>query len=348
MIPLVKEKIDVIKINTWESDFCNEPLIPIVDKLITLDSFNNEKNAIKDTFYNIVEQFSVNYIKNNTGINVDEFKGKNLCEEFTKKLEEITNLNNILKGEYSPTKPLFILIDELDRCKPDYAVKFLERIKHIFKTKGIIFILGVDRHHLQRSVECLFGSIDFSEYYRKFVQRNIPLPTPSEELLGKYLEYKMSEQAKLIKNTQSLLQLQYQYNLTDLIKSFKLSLRQINEFFYIIRHTLTINKNYRIAVTQEAIIMATYILTLIEIKDSTFASTDNLSFENYVEKFTEWELDQYCYSVLLCFFYTEENKKLLEGKNIECSEIKIVNPEGVFSSAHKRIQECQNFFNEQK
>ena len=279
---------------------------------------------------------------------MDELKGKNLCEEFTKKLQEITNLNHILQDEYSPTKPLFILIDELDRCKPDYAVKFLERIKHIFKTKGIIFILGVDRHHLQRSVECLFGSIDFSEYYRKFVQRNIPLPTPSEELLGTYLEYKMNEQVNLIKDTQSMLQLQHQYNFTNLIMSFKLSLRQINEFFYIIRHTLTINKDDTIVRTQEAIIMATYILTLIEIKDSTFASTDNLSFENYVDKFTEWELDQYCYKLLLGFFYNEQNKKILKDKNIECRDIKINNPEGVFSSVHKRIQECQNFFKEPK
>ncbi len=77
--------------------------------------------------------------------------------------------------------------------------------------------------------------------------------------------------------------------------------------------------------------MATYILTLIEIKDSTFASTDNLSFENY-EKFTEWELDQYCYKLLLGFFYNEQNKKILKDKNIECSDPKISNPE-VFNSA---------------
>ena len=67
-------------------------------------------------------------------------------------------------------------MDELDRARPDYAVRFLETLKHFFQTKGIIFILAVDKAHLESSVKSLYGSdINFPEYYRKFVHRNVSL-----------------------------------------------------------------------------------------------------------------------------------------------------------------------------
>ena len=84
-------------------------------------------------------------------------------------------------------KPLVIMVDELDRARPDYAVKFLETLKHFFQTKGIVFILAVDKAHLESSVKSLYGSdINFPEYYRKFVHRNVSLPAPIETSIDNY------------------------------------------------------------------------------------------------------------------------------------------------------------------
>ena len=76
-------------------------------------------------------------------------------------------------------------------------------------------------------MECIFGSID----YRKFVQRNIPLPTPSKELLKEYINHKLSEENSLINNKQSILDPGYLFIdlLPKLINSFLFSLKQINE-----------------------------------------------------------------------------------------------------------------------
>jgi predicted KAP-like P-loop ATPase len=43
-------------------------------------------------------------------------------------------MDEILK-EIDEGKPLIIFIDELDRCRPLYAIECLERIKHIFGIK---------------------------------------------------------------------------------------------------------------------------------------------------------------------------------------------------------------------
>jgi hypothetical protein len=50
----------------------------------------------------------------------------------------------------------------------------------------------------------------------------------------------------------------------------------------------------------------------------------------------------------LCFFNTKENKELLEEKKIEIKEISISLTENAFEEMRKKIQECQNFFDESK
>ena len=44
---------------------------------------------------------------------------------------------------------LVFFIDELDRCKPDYAIRFLERIKHYFNDERITFVFSVSLTQLQ-------------------------------------------------------------------------------------------------------------------------------------------------------------------------------------------------------
>jgi len=44
---------------------------------------------------------------------------------------------------------ILFLVDELDRCRPDYAISYLETIKHIFDIQGTVFILAADKRHLE-------------------------------------------------------------------------------------------------------------------------------------------------------------------------------------------------------
>jgi predicted KAP-like P-loop ATPase len=85
-------------------------------------------------------------------------------------------------------KPFYILVDELDRCRPDYAVSTLERIKHIFNVPGLIFILGVDRKQLEHSVRHAFGQEwDFDNYYLRFAPLEISLENVLNQLCPKQL-----------------------------------------------------------------------------------------------------------------------------------------------------------------
>lgn len=72
---------------------------------------------------------------------------------------------------------LIVFIDELDRCKPDYAVRFLERIKHYFDDKRVVFVFSVSLSQLQWTVKSYYGSgFNATRYLDKFFDLRITLP----------------------------------------------------------------------------------------------------------------------------------------------------------------------------
>ena len=71
---------------------------------------------------------------------------------------------------------MVVVIDELDRCRPDYALSLLEIIKHFFNVGGVHFVLGVNLKELQNSVRARHGSgVDAAKYLQKFVSIEMPL-----------------------------------------------------------------------------------------------------------------------------------------------------------------------------
>ncbi|MCU7933940.1 MAG: KAP family NTPase [Candidatus Thiodiazotropha sp. (ex Dulcina madagascariensis)] len=66
--------------------------------------------------------------------------------------------------------PIILIIDELDRCKPKYALSLIESIKHLFSVPNIVFVLVMNRSQLEEAVRCEYGNgVDASKYLQKFV-----------------------------------------------------------------------------------------------------------------------------------------------------------------------------------
>ncbi|TNH40943.1 KAP family P-loop NTPase fold protein [Paracoccus haeundaensis] len=78
--------------------------------------------------------------------------------------------------------PLYIVIDELDRCRPTYALEMLERIKHLFDVEGLVFILSTNTSQLSHSIRAVYGSEFASEdYLSRFFSRTYHLDDPDME-----------------------------------------------------------------------------------------------------------------------------------------------------------------------
>lgn len=106
--------------------------------------------------------------------------GKAAISEMKASLEAIVRS---LDGQASHP-PIIIVIDELDRCRPTYAVKLLEEIKHLFDVPGLVFILALHSGQLAHSVGGAYGpGFDGRAYLRRFIDREYRLATPPLERL---------------------------------------------------------------------------------------------------------------------------------------------------------------------
>jgi hypothetical protein len=257
----------VITVNAWESDYCGDPLLSIVNGLIksvsTDESLIESKEAAKlheaakDVGW-FATGLANKLVSSWTGFDpieagkfADEKKQNrkpkipdfvSLYDERTKAFGKLKNVLQEVFGGESPKA--FVFVDELDRCRPDYAISYLETIKHVFDVHGLIFILAVDRDQLEVSAKALFGAgLRFSDYFRKFVQRMITLPKPDESKLqnlayhyvNRYWE-KEGKRTSLIGDHHYRVQ-----NIAKLFGALKMPPRQVQEAFRIIGHTLTAN-----------------------------------------------------------------------------------------------------------
>lgn len=86
---------------------------------------------------------------------------------------------SVLSISESKSPPLFILIDELDRCRPTYAVQLLERVKHLFNVDGVIFVFATNVDQLQHSINSAYGAgFNGDRYLNRFFDRTFALPEP--------------------------------------------------------------------------------------------------------------------------------------------------------------------------
>jgi len=137
-----------------------------------LDSFSLSIGCVQigSNFENVREKFS----------NKDILSVVKTEEEIRDKVKEIFNsiiVENVEK--------LVIFIDELDRCRPSFAIEMLERIKHYFDDDRIIFIASVNREQLIHSISKYYGTnFDSTGYLDKFFDRNVYLPEIDTSLGG--------------------------------------------------------------------------------------------------------------------------------------------------------------------
>ena len=110
-----------------------------------------------------------------------------------------------------------ILIDELDRCRPSYAIELIEVAKHLFEADHVVFVLSVNRTQLTHSIRALYGDrFDASGYLRRFFDIDFRLPDPDRNRFIKDL-------LKRIKHRDDIVLLKKFFGASEL------SLRQVSQ-----------------------------------------------------------------------------------------------------------------------
>lgn len=190
------EKYFVFKYNAWELDYYEDPLIAI---LVTLVEQLNKIDIVRlDKTLEEVVKTSIKILINLCGKISKKVLGVDVVESVTEIAKQAKNFNDLSKiknntskstltedinnllivlNNLSEYKPIVFLVDEIDRCLPEYAIKTLERLHHIFgKVNGSVTIISTDKTQLSKSIESIYGSnYDANKYLQKFIMFSFQL-----------------------------------------------------------------------------------------------------------------------------------------------------------------------------
>lgn len=164
--------------DAWQNDNDDDPILSLVYTILNCvdtDFVINNTDCIK-VGASIMEVFS----GRSWGQVIDKLKGENPLDSL-KERKGIEKLVGDFLDALLPEKGnrLVIFIDELDRCKPSYAVRLLERIKHYFEHEKITFVFSINIDEFQHTIKKHYGAeFDGSRYLDRFFDLRIALPSP--------------------------------------------------------------------------------------------------------------------------------------------------------------------------
>lgn len=171
--------------NAYENDYYENAYIPffasIDDKLKLGKEFGNFIKSLGRTATNSVVTVSYaitkSIFKTKYNIDLDDIKNnmKDIQDEqnidYLKNYKDFSKYKNKIKEKMKKIcedKPMLFVIDELDRCKPSFAIDTLEIVKHFFDVDNCIFIIAVDKIQLVSSIKTIYGaSMNGEKYFSK-------------------------------------------------------------------------------------------------------------------------------------------------------------------------------------
>lgn len=216
----------VVYFNAWKKDYTGDPFVSLVaaindqlasqrglsPELESLEGFvEKASKAIAATTPILMKFAAKGLLRRFTGIDADgagealqgvsddvaeaaiqslienSAQEQKIVEDFTNALEKLVVEVAKNKSDYN-NAPVYILIDELDRCRPTYAIELLERVKHFFNVPGCKFIIATDTAQLIHSVKAIYGhGFNSDEYLKRFFDLSYSLQVTE---LSKWIEVK--------------------------------------------------------------------------------------------------------------------------------------------------------------
>ena len=180
---------ELVYFDAFKHDFMNDPLIALVS--ILDEQIKKDKNLLEKGWKKLkgTAPLLARVGLAATTAGVSEIAGAiggaivNSASEEIDKFWEAETAKQAAVQEFrealtmmTEAQKLVIVIDELDRCRPDFALSMLEIVKHLFSVPNVHFVLGVNLKSLENSVKARYGSdLDAAKYLQKFYNLSFSL-----------------------------------------------------------------------------------------------------------------------------------------------------------------------------
>lgn len=204
LINLMKENSthSIIYIDAFKADHVDEPLMTILAEIIKILPEGTRRKA----FINRVLPAVRYTLKTAAKAGISHLLRQDftdIANDFDKTIQKVADdsidktAELILKDHVEAEKslktlqtaltaiasqdPIIIFIDELDRCRPNFAIDMLEIIKHTFDVEKVSFVLITNTQQLKASINHCYGqAVDAQRYLDKFIKFRFELSSHSQ------------------------------------------------------------------------------------------------------------------------------------------------------------------------
>lgn len=206
---LTDNKLLAVYFDAWENDSNEDPVLALIYRIVQqLDLKTNG--------------FDLNHLAHVLGTIGDAITGRpittvfeclnerNILDEISKHEDLETTIKKFFEEVlFEKAEQLIIFVDELDRCRPSYAVKLLERIEHYFINERITFVFSVNLEQLQHTIKNFYGNdFDACRYLDRFFDLRVSLPqVDMEEYYLSLKLYNVEEVCRVLRHISETLNL---------------------------------------------------------------------------------------------------------------------------------------------
>ena len=169
----------VVEFNSWTQQYTAKPLLDLVGAISSQLQTRRETGSdsgLKEFAEPLAEVFGRSR------------SSRRLFASWDSAEESVRDFSKALGDLAAEHGPIVLFVDELDRCRPDYALGTLEALHHLFAVGGVVAVVGVSRDELCHSIWSLYGErFDADTYLRRFADLQIDLPTPTYHNMARFL-----------------------------------------------------------------------------------------------------------------------------------------------------------------
>lgn len=337
---LKNQHIPTIYFNAWENDYTDDALIALIGEIsLSIKDLEFQDKTKAEKIIARIYEYTANLTKvvlpSVTNLSIKALFGcftntnelaktlgalsESLVKEQIKKYEKSRKTLSKFKEELSKLakcyaggdkqKPLVIFIDELDRCRPDFAIEVLEKAKHLFNVDNIIFVLATDKTQLGHSIRAVYGQgLDVNGYLRRFIDFDYLLPL-SKQLYIAYLIDKFSLIKYFLKKKED--KIHTQIFLLIIVDRYKLTLREQEAFCNIFNIIVRTNTNFHL--NNMTLIICIFLIILkvkfpdiyINLEDENYSDSLEKIIKNIDSHYVLDDVNANYYLELLEFLFLE-------------------------------------------
>lgn len=209
-------KFIVFHYNCWQYDYYDEPLIAIVSAM--LDDIDEYAHLFPQKIREVtgqglavakqvLQKVALSFLENKIGIDFSDLPEiiENVQDETSSAFEEEHGYDNYYAfhkkmeqareelSRIAENQTLVIVVDELDRCLPNYAIKTLERLHHLFaRLNNTVVLMALDKRQLENTIRQIFGeNVNCDAYLKKFIdfELKIDIGVVNRSFLEKFGDY---------------------------------------------------------------------------------------------------------------------------------------------------------------